>query len=622
MAARKYNVPDYVQEVIRKFDEVNTGFHATFRNRVDRWHKSYNGLMDKRSEAARWTSQLHPPVIHPMIETIVANLVDENLRVKVTPSPKVNLAPNEIQDAQTNALIIELMLGHFWRADRFNLQQRPFFLQQAIAGMSVGQCSWLYEEGPRRYKRRELADYYDENGVYLATIPQLTEEYEDGVVLADHPHFEVVDVRDFFWPEAAKSLDDAPWVIHRKWYDYDELLALQKAGYYQNVEMLKESLDFTADESNREQALWKRSRTKNRVEVLEFWSHDKMCALGNRVVPLREVYENQFWHGKKPFVVCSSMPDLFTIPGKSEVELVCDLQEMLWEFTNQRIDNVRLLNNFMLKVRSDYEDLDNFEFGPGQILEVDDTSQVDPLVPPYQVGQISLESEDRLMGQIQNITGGGLFMSGANNGTQIDQTTATGVSIVTSLAQKRLAFKKYIATLSLAEKAWFDIKNAQQFLEDDTLLHIVGADGATHFLQMSAEDIQGEFVVELEPMSESLMRQERRAEANALTQMLVSMAPVASAVGQPLNIQEIIKHLLEAYDIQDTGRFFSQQPQAQMAAGAPSPGQSGQPPTAQSSGGVTAPPGPGADVSSDISLAPGALMQRAQALNGGVMNAG
>jgi hypothetical protein len=128
------------------------------------------------------------------------------------------------------------------------------------------------------------------------------------------------------------------------------------------------------------------------------------------------------------------------------------------------------------------------------------------------------------------------------------------------------------------------------------------------------------------------MRQERRAEALQLSQVMAQMAPLMQAMGTPLNMQEVLKWALRLWDIQDAERFFSQVSSPQVAGmGQPDPGAGAEqvPGTPSLSGelanmGITS--GSAVDASSPsavggISGSPVAALQRALAMGGGVANA-
>jgi hypothetical protein len=90
-------------------------------------------------------------------------------------------------------------------------------------------------------------------------------------VLRDHSTSEVVDPRDFVVNESARNL--SPWEPGGAQYLFHRMLVLvraaqddwERSGFFKNVDELKESRDFSADEYfDREKELFDR-RTARRI---------------------------------------------------------------------------------------------------------------------------------------------------------------------------------------------------------------------------------------------------------------------------------------------------------------------------------------------------------------------
>lgn len=631
-----------VEEVVKKYGEA-TRTHNLFVDRYERSERAYRGVLEPRTGADKWRHKMHPPYAFNLIETIVANTIEENLRFEVRPSPKVNLPLEEAQRLLDQAETIGQLLRHEHRVDDMDSKQRPLLLSAAIGGTGIGKTYWNWLEGPvtkQGVVNREVVNELDEVIGYVPTIEEITETQ----ILRDHSTFEVVDPRDFIVHESAKTLQPylpggAQYVIHRCWYSFEQLKTWERAGFVKNVDKLKDTRDHTDEYVDRERQLFNIQRTKDLIEVLEYWCYKDgrvyRTLVGNRDVLLRESEPNPFHHGEYPFIAASTMPGLFSIRGYSEVELIAHLQEMLWELMNQRLDNIELINNMVTLIRSDIDDPEAFEFYPGAKWQVDSLDQVGPYTPPYQLSEVTLSAEALIKGDLQNVTSAAPFASGTDTAS-VDNTTATGASIVMTAAQKRLSAKKYQALFGFRDEAQHRIKNCQQFISNTKLVHILGEGGALLFKEVSPLDIQGEYLVEMTPMGESMMRQEKRAEALQLGQVLMSMAPVLAATGASLNTKEVVKWMLGKWDVPDLERFFTPEPQPQVAAavgggqggggGAQPPGMPS-PPSDQLEGpnlGITA--GSAIDASSPsaaggISGSPVTALQRALAMGGGVNNA-
>src|SRR4029077_3322353 len=199
-------------------------------------------------------------------------------------------------------------------------------------GVTASKQYWLHERGPRRawtVEHRPVLDAYDQQ---VGTVPRRVPG-EIETTYRDDPTTEVVDMRDLILPENAINLRTCPRLAHRMWFTFAELEQFEAAGVYgakaggEPVKALKDAGGFNPGDYEREQDLFGVKRTKDMIEVVDCW-----CDFGRRVVTIANrtlllaSKDNPFWfehlEHMYPFVVASSMPDLFRIPGISEVELM------------------------------------------------------------------------------------------------------------------------------------------------------------------------------------------------------------------------------------------------------------------------------------------------------------
>src|SRR5262252_1550813 len=407
---------------------------------------------------------------------------------------------------------------------------------------------------------------------------------------------------------------------------------MQRSGYLKNVDQIGETRDYSDAYTDREKYLYDIQRTKDLYEVIEYWCYKQgsvwRSIIGQRAVVLRAEEENPFWHGGYPFVLCRSQPENFSLHGKGEIELIQQLQEMLWELMNQRLDNVELVNNMILLVSPEVEDPEGLRWFPGAQWAAS-PQEIAPLQVPYQVAEVALSAEQALRGDLQNVTSAAPFTSGTETQT-VDQKTATGASIVMSAAQNRMTVKKYQAQTVFPVEADMRLKNCQQFMTDQRTLHILGPDGVPDFKQISILDIEGEYLFELEPYGESNLRQERRAEATQKTQVLLQSLPLGAAVGTPLSYQVVMEDFLKGWGEENPKKYFSVRPQAAGAIGQGGPpggppGQPGQNGQVQGQNNMGTTAASAVDASSPsatggMSMSPQLMAQRALALSSGPRN--
>ena len=636
------NPDQFKSEALARFDEAKH-HHDHFKKLFEKRERAYRGVKAKTAQQT-WRHAIRPPYAFNLLETVVANEIEMGLRFEVRPSPHASMTPNEAELAANRAKDVEDLLFHEHMVDDFDQKQRPLFLLDGIGGLGIGKTYWNYTTGSVRKQGVQNVDVHDGQGNVIASVPTIVEIEQQGII-RDHSTTEVIDPRDFIWHEAAYDIDPRKpggmqHMFHRCWYSKEQLLEIQKSGFIQNVDQLNETRSFTEEYQGRDKDLFNIDRTKNLIEVLEMWWFEDgevyTAWFGNRDVILKPKTKNPFWHGQYPFFICSSMPNPFSLRGTSTIELIADLQDILWELGNQRLDNVELINNAIYLIRGDVNDPDAFEHYPGARWEVDDVSQVAALQPPYQVAQVSIEAESLIKGDLQNVTSAAPFAGGAQTAS-VDQKTATGASIVMNAAQAQLAQKKYQAQFGLVRQANLRLKNCQQFYDGSKLVHILGPEGTVAFKNIPIVEIQADYAVYLKAIGESQMRQERRAEASNFAQLMIGFAPIAAAAGKPLDVEAIIKWFADKWEIDFPEQFFAANPAALGAAGANGPGGSGpgagMPPGPPGAPGDASGPNLGTTAASAVdasspsatgglSMSPAMFLQRAQALSGGAQGGG
>jgi hypothetical protein len=640
MAKRTPAQDEIFSKVLKDFEE-DLGPHKDLITKYDERYRAFRGIIEPRSQAAMWTNKLAQKHVASSIETAVASLLDPSPKWRLRACPIMGKA-DEIERLRDGARANELLLSHQLVIDKYAEKQRTFDLQGLILGTTGAKQYWVERRGLRHHLETVDEPVYGMYDQVIGSVPRTRQKTTDDFAYRDDPTTEVVDMRDLVLPENAISLERCPRVQHVMWLTYDELKRLEADGIYgpkaggEPIDLVKEGKGFSSDAYNREQELFGVKRTKDLIKVVESWTEygERAVTFANHAVLLSDK-PNPFWFDhldhKYPFVIASPMPDMFRIPGISEVEMMAEIQEMLWTLGNQRLDALQLLSNAIFLIADDVEDPDSFEFGPGERWlvprPVDET--IKPWSPDPNVPNMTLQAEGLLKQDLQNVTGGLPFLGGAES-QSIDQQTATGVSIVTSLAQKRLAAKKQQFTWAKGRigEQWCALN--QQFVRSPRLVPVVGTDGASAFEEIRPDMIQGVYSFSTEMVEESMMRQERRAEAQAKLQVAVNAvgvwAPLAQAGTVPmLNLKAFMDDYLEAFDVGDKERYYSAKaPQvAPPTPGQPQPGQPQGAPGQNGQGGATSPlaTNPTAPSNSE-SMSPEVFMQQMLAGQGGPVNGG
>ena len=627
-------VSSALELVVNAVQRCETDYHDDLVTKIEKRYNAYRGLVEDSVKAAddEWRSEVTTPYVLQTCEGMLATMLEPSPRFNVQPRPRPEETIQEVLDRVHSMDALADTLRYALERDRFATKQRDFMQQDLIAGLSVLKSYWRSEKRTVTKLASHSLVIADQFGQAYDSVTVYNEQTsEEPELIWDDACCEVVDVRDFFWPPEATKPDNAEYLIHRTWESFDSLKRKSKDGFYdyQNVSELKDAQGGTkstatsSDITKREMRLRGIDRTRNLIEVLEYWTPERVITVGARKVVLKD-RENPLWNGRIPFTVCSSMPDAFSIPGISVVEALAQLQEMLWTVQNQRLDVVRMLANVITLIRSDVDDPEAFVWAPNEQWFVEDPGQVSTLPIDPTVANITLQTEALLKGDLQNIMGGLPMASGANSQT-IDQQTATGVSIITTIAQRLIQARKQHYLWAYAELGKQFLLLYQQFLREERVVKIVGREGANAYRRITPEQVQGDYDVIIDVTSDSLNRQERRAEAQALVQIAAQVQPIFAQSGAPLNLKAYMEKLLDAYDVLDKERYFlPPQTAPAIQPGQQQPGQQGPQQPQQGANGVTNPAlaaGP-TSPSNNVSLSPQASMSRLMSMAGGPANAG
>jgi hypothetical protein len=635
-AKRSPEVESLVKRVLTDFNSDSREWDRHCELFASRY-RSYRGVLEAGKEAVSEITGAklqHPAVILSSIETMVSNLIDPAPKWRIRARPVV-ATPEEMQRLTKGARANEILLNYQIGCDHWAEKQRAFDLQGLICGLTVSKQRWDYREGDVRYQEAYKEPIYDDYGSLIHEIPRLRDATRPAQVLKDEPTAEVVDVFDFVPHATARSLEMCDRVHHVVWYTKAQLLEMEANGRYgvraggEPISRLDDETGPAPSRTNRGD-LFEQTRPKDMIRVVECW-----IERGKRVVSIAgsdtliEDRANPYWFDyldhRFPFVTCSGMPDPFRIAGISEVELMDELQTMLWTLMNTRLDATLLLSQPMFVVADDIEDPEEIsKIGPGEVKLVPRPVEESfkQWTPDAQVPQMTIQSESLIRSDLMDIVGG--LPSGSQVQSQLAQSqTATGVSILVSLAQKRLAAKKqqFVWAKGRIGEQWCALN--QQFVKEERLVPVIGAEGAHDWIAVRPEEIQGVYAFETEMVDDSMIRQERRAEQQAKLQVALQGAQVSAMAGAPINLKVFWEDYLGTFDVSDTERYFSasnphplmQDQQGQPAQPPPGGGDSGGVTNVNLAAGPTSP-------SNDASMSPVQPMQRAGAMAGGPVNVG
>lgn len=604
--------------------EKDGAFHDLKNERILAQQEAYEGILKRDKPAAEWESQLHPPLLNHALETAMTMLLDSDRKYKIKPLPKEYKGKtweDAVEGAAANEVLFRRQMGT--SGDRYNEFLRPFVLTAAINRVAIGKTHWKNET--RKVKFLSLKQSFPLLG-RLSPVKMKEEEKE--TTLFDGPVTETVDLRDFYWPEAAVSLDVARYCAHAVWMSDIDLKDRAEAGIYTQA-----AVDLLIGESETgnksmypdgfeiEMEREGRGRKNGLWEVLEVYDRTtrKLHVVGGRrTLLLQEDWP--FWHQQFPFVSMSLAPFPFSIQGLSLVEKLAPLQDAYWDLLNQTYDNNRLINNCIIVMASDYDDPSKWEWAPGAVNTADRPDQVQMFKPEFQLAAVAQPLLQQIQGDIQNLAMGqplSVPMSGRVTATEIATLSQIAQSAAQKMKDQILYAEQRIGYQRMRLNQQY-IRNIQHFIKE-------GPDGNPVPYAIPPHVFQGDFDFELTPSMDSAVRAEKRAEAQSLMTLAIQAAGPMAMMGAPLNGKAFMNKVLDAFDEDDPDTFYSTK---QPIPGGPSPqipGSDGAAPEGAGPGGATqgvtgpAATAPATSPSHADSLAGGVAMARSMSGRGGLM---
>ena len=641
MATSRKEQKEALERALDLFED-SLDHHREFIRGVDKRSDAYHAIKDTQRDPSYmgWRNAHFAPYVMHIVDSTLASMVEDRIRYKIRSRPTLEdlYNPGYAEQAALGVRAHQILMDWQNRQSKFTRIQRPFLLQNAIAKLTVAKTVWAEKTERRRRLVAEESILEDDNGEPIidpmTNMPMTFTDMKTvtkAITVYDGPMTEVVDIHDWGWEKGATSMANAQYVWHRTWVSREELeTEFGDSGAYgpdmggwtlkkvlSTVAGIQDSEGDSDTDGNRWSQKGEPTHDWKRLEVIELWDKRRKKVttfLSRRALLAHRAFP--FFHEETPFVVCTTQPDLFSFAGISQVEKVMALQELLWKIQNQSVDNLELINNAIVIFNPALESSSALEFYPGAAWAVEDPDLVTMWAPNPIPAEISLNRESLLKGDMQNVAATFPFSSGAESQT-VDQKTATGASIVSSLAQRSIDMGKQGVYEALEDIGNQRIIMNQQFIREDMAIPVLGLNGEEQYEEILPELLSGDYHYEQEPIPDALMKQQEQAKATGMLQMMGQMAPIILPLAQAgaakmINFDAVMEYYLKSLEIENTDQFFISKPPATSV-----PTQGGQAPPGQEEAlGITAGPS-GQEPGSQMHDSPVTNLQRAQALSGG-----
>lgn len=497
----------------------------------DIWKRSYNnwrGILD--TSIYPWRSKLFVPWSFTVVETIIPKIFARE--------PKWRALARTLDFPEDGPRTVQDLLNYQWKRMGMRLKMYDYIKDSLMYSKGYAKVGWNFQTKIKTFMEPEVGE--DDKVTFKKTVKSNIEN--------DDPIVDIVDPMDIYVDPDATCLDDASYLVHRKTVDIEEL---KNNPNYTNVDKIKQAAyaDQYADKLMRyRDETPARDKHKNLVEVLEYWgADDRLIVVANRQVVLRDT-PNPYNHKMIPFVELDDYRDPHKYYGQSELSVIDPLQREVNAIRNQRrdYDNIAL-NPVIRMVPGTLRNPNSAVMAPGNVWMVSDLNSIDYFQMPQLQGASS-EIEERTIADIQRTVaideiGIGLLPDNPQ------RRSATEVVTATTMAGKRFAIK--IALLEEAVKKIGQMVFAlnQQYLDKERLIQIVGERGAQEWVQLSPEDIRGDYFIEIE--AGSMLPKDEIAQRREATELLQYITPIIAPIipNNPDIIMPIVRMVLDTFEL-------------------------------------------------------------------------
>ena len=333
------------------------------------------------------------------------------------------------------------------------------------------------------------------------------QQVQDEEIICNHPYVEVINPRNVYIdPSCNGDFNKAYFVIESFETSYADLV---KDGRYVNLEKINwdelgtnddpEHTTDTPDDFNF------KDKSRKKVVAYEYWGYYDINGDGS-LVPIVATWvkdtlirleENPFPDQKLPYVVVPYLPQLRSVYGETDAELLGDNQRILGAVTRGMIDSLGRSANAQQGFAKGFLDpINKRKFMNGEDYEFNPSMPPQAAFVEHQYPE--LPQSAMLMLQMQNqeaeaLTGVKAF-SGGLAGDAYNSKVATAIRGVLDAASKReMAILRRLAK-GMQEIGHKIIAMNAVFLSDEEVVRVTNKE----FVSIKREDLRGEFDLEVD----------------------------------------------------------------------------------------------------------------------------
>ena len=405
------------------------------------------------------------------------------------------------------------------RETRPIIKQEPVFqaipVQDEQTMQQLQQAGGLAQTNPRMFN--ETVPPEIKYGVQVmssgeASMPVIGQiigyqEVEDEEIICNHPYVEVINPRNVYIdPSCNGDFSKAYFVIESFETSYADLV---KDGRYTNLELINwdetnsnidpEHTSETPDDFNF------KDKSRKKVVAYEYWGYFDINKDGS-LVPIVATWvgdvlirleENPFPDQKLPYVVVPYLPQLRSVYGETDAELLGDNQRILGAVTRGMIDSLGRSANAQQGFAKGFLDPINkrkfingedYEFNPSMPPQAAFVEHQYPELPQSAMLMIQMQNQEA-----EALTGVKAF-SGGLAGDAYNSKVATAIRGVLDAASKReMAILRRLAK-GMQEIGHKIIAMNAVFLSDEEVIRVTNKE----FVSIKREDLRGDFDLEVD----------------------------------------------------------------------------------------------------------------------------
>jgi hypothetical protein len=469
--------------------------------------------------------------------------------------PKFVVTPigGDLATVERNAQIAQAVLGYYWKRADATSTLRDMTQDMVILGNGFAKVGWSYAEAtmdrtPDSYdmEMNDLLDAAQETALEMGmpldeeTMAEIVESVSlsQQLVLEDEPYVEYVSPYDVFLPASARRMNTARWVAQRvrlpigeieanELFDKEAIKTLTPdTGYVDN--------DTLVQYEQREEAL---PKVFTHVTLFEFYDMAERTLCVFQIDAEKPLYEGPIPHAHRypPFVHMRNFSDGgMSFWAFGDLENIAGLQLMINEIMVAEINDLkRVGNKYFVNKKVLTPELTKAlqDNKPDQVIPLDLPGNVsinEVLVPVQRLATPADNyiMEDKLQGYIQRILGVTDFQAGVISSS--NRTPATAAAAVEGAASTRSMDKMTNVEKASREIAVRLLGLCQQFLDTAKAVRIAGP-MAPVWLQVSDEDIEGEFFIDVEGGSTQAINPATRYRQGQ--EMITQIVPMLTQLG-------------------------------------------------------------------------------------------